>query len=95
MRLGLAKTVRLAALVAIFLAAETAALAHGELEDAHPASSDCALCVGLATLGAGNVAPPIHVAVVIATPEATDYFSSHPVARRIACPLSRGPPLAS
>jgi hypothetical protein len=95
MRLGLAKSVRLAALLAIFLTAETAALAHGDLEDTHPTGGACALCVGLATLSAGNVATPQHFAVVIEAGVAPDYSLQHPVRRRTARPVARGPPEAS
>jgi hypothetical protein len=95
MRLGLAKSVRLAALLAIFLAAETAALAHGELEDTHPTSGACALCVGLATLATGNVATPHHFAVVIEAGATPGYLLQHAVQRRAARPVARGPPEAS
>jgi hypothetical protein len=94
MRFGLAKPLRLAALLALFLAAETAALAHGDLDQTHP-SSECALCVGLATLAAGNVATPYCIAVVIEAGAMPDYLLSHAVPRRPARWLARGPPPAS
>jgi hypothetical protein len=90
-----AKPFRIAALAAVLIAAQTAALVHADLEPAHPSSDVCALCVGLATLGAGNVTASEQVPALVAITVPVDYLLSHPVPHRAARPLARGPPLAS
>ena len=89
------KLLKLAALLAVVLTAQTAALAHTDLADSHPASEVCALCVGLAGLGAGNVSTPTHFEVVAATPVVVDYVRGHVFSRRTRTRCARGPPRAS
>lgn len=85
---------RVAALAVALVLVQTAAVAHSDL-DAHPADEACALCCGVATLGAANVASP-HTFEVVAQPfEHSDYAPVLRVARRADHRLARGPPQAS
>lgn len=89
------RLLQVAALVAVLLLAQSAEFAHSDLDDSHPAGEVCALCVGLATLGAGNVSAPLYVHVIVQRPEGTEYVLTHRFDRRVARPFARGPPEAS
>jgi hypothetical protein len=95
MRCTVARTFRVFALVAVLVTAQTAVLIHSDREGSHPGNEVCALCVGLASLGAGNTAAPYHVEVAIAATVPIDYLLVHAVVPRIERPHARGPPLAS
>ena len=96
MRSGrLASFLRVTALVAVLVSAQTATLVHSDLDDSHPAGDACALCVGLASLGAGNVAAPQHVDVVVQHPGRFDEVPIHRVGRHSERRNARGPPRAS
>lgn len=84
-----------AVLVAVLLAAQTAALVHSDFDDAHPASEVCTLCVGLATLGTGNVAAPHHLDIVVQQSGHTDYVLVERLVHRVDRRFARGPPRAS
>jgi hypothetical protein len=88
----LAKLLQSATLIAVLLTAQTAALAHSELADSHPANEVCALCVGLASLGAGNVSAAQHLDVVVQAAQPVDYRLVHSVTRRVQTHFARGPP---
>lgn len=83
------------ALIVVLLLGQSAELVHSALDDSHPAGEVCALCVGLATLGAGNVSAPQHVDVVVQRPQRFDYVLAHHLDRRIERRFARGPPQAS
>ena len=91
----LKKLLQSAALVAVLLVAQAAAVLHAEAEDVHPAGEICTVCVGLASLGTGNVAAAHHIDVVLRSAEPFDYFLVYAVVRRIERRLARGPPPAS
>jgi hypothetical protein len=95
MRCTAARMFRVSALIAVLLIAQTAAMIHSDREDSHPGNEVCALCVGLASLGAGNAAAPYHFEVAIAATVPVDYLLVHAVVPRIERPHARGPPLAS
>jgi len=95
MRRRLVKPFRIAALLTVLVAAQTAALVHSERPDAHPVNDVCALCVGFATLGSGNVSASQHIDVVVAVPEPVDYLVDHAVVSRLERRFARGPPQAS
>jgi hypothetical protein len=84
-----------AALIAVLLAAQTAALAHSDLDDSHPAQEICALCVGLANLGAANVSTPQPVVVRVLLAEPIPYVLVRSVTRGPRTQFARGPPRAS
>jgi hypothetical protein len=92
-RNGTWKTWLGAALSAWLLLAESLAVAHQY--DSHPADQACAVCVGAASFGAGNVAAPVHFEPAIATAfivvAAGIVFLSVVPSRRYA----RGPPRVS
>ena len=86
---------RATALAAAFVVAQIAASAHLELDESHPVDEICAVCVAVAALGAGNVAAPLALDLVLDTPAAEAYIHAEPVS---FCPghrLARGPPQAS
>lgn len=93
-RRHIANLLRSAALIAVLLTAQTAALAHSDLADSHPVN-ECALCVGLASLGAGNVSAPQRFDVVAQTAQPVDYALVHSVTRRVHTRFARGPPQRS
>lgn len=89
------RLLRIAALAAVLLLAQSAEFFHSDLDDSHAVGEVCALCVGLATLGAGNVSASLHVHVVLQRPEGIDYVLTHRFDRRVERPFARGPPQAS
>lgn len=89
------RLLQIAALVAVLLLAQSAEFAHSDLDDSHPAGDVCALCVGLATLGAGDVSASLYVHVVVQRPEGIEYLLTHRFDRRVVRPFARGPPQAS
>lgn len=96
MRSGrLASWLRVTALVAVLVAAQTATLLHSDLDDSHPVGDVCALCVGLASLGAGNVAAPQHVDVVVQRAGRFEAVLVTRTNRHAERRSARGPPLAS
>jgi hypothetical protein len=89
------KLLHVAALVAVLVLAQAVELGHLELDDSHPSGEVCALCVGLATLGAGNVSAPPHVPVQMQRPEGVKYEQRHRLDKRVERPFARSPPQAS
>lgn len=86
---------RVAALAVALLLAQTAALVHSDFDETHAANEVCALCVGLATLGAGNVAAAHDFDLVDQRDERSDDAPVLGLARRADHRLARGPPLTS
>ena len=85
----------LAALAAVLLLVQSAALTHLDLDDSHTTDGACALCIGAASLAAGNVA---------AAPCLDKAAESEPVIEFVGFPAgiawldhryARGPPQAS
>jgi len=84
-----------AVLAAVLVVAQTAALAHVELGEAHPLGDACLLCAGLATLGAANVAT-ITLIPASARDEAPEPVRpTLSVSPRPERALARGPPPAA
>ena len=95
MRRNFVSSIRAAAIVVALVLAQTAAVAHVDFDDSHPAGESCAYCVGLATFAAGNVSATPTVAAVglqIPLPNFTPQsYSGRPAEYRHA----RDPPVAS
>jgi len=84
-----------AVLAAVLVVAQTAALSHVELDEAHPLGDACALCAGLATLGAANT-PTITLIPAPARDEAAEpVLPPRSVSVRPESALARGPPPAA
>jgi hypothetical protein len=82
-------------LVAALVLAEGLAASHELDAAAHANGQPCTVCLGTASLGAGAVAAPFHLDVVVATPLAivateVGSFSVVPTRR-----YARGPPAVS
>ena len=82
-------------MVTVLVVAQTSALIHSDAEDYHPGGDVCALCVGLATFGAGVVYEPQQFDVVVQRAEPYNYVLVHHLGHRIARPFARGPPQTS
>jgi hypothetical protein len=84
-----------AALAVWLLAAEAFAVAHQYDSAAHSNGQTCAVCVSVASFGAGNVAAPVHVEP--ATPKSFLVVAAGVVFRSVvpARRYARGPPSVS
>ena len=90
-----ARALQSAVLLAILVMAQTAVLVHLDLEESHPGNDACALCAGVATLGAADVG---HSVVVFEPHRLRSSPRPGPapiLPLRLETPLARGPPPAS
>lgn len=86
---------RATALVAFLVFAQTSALIHWDGDDFHSTNDVCALCVGLATLGAANVSAHQPFPVVVRGAASYDFIFVDHLTYRVEVHHARGPPQAS
>ena len=86
---------QLAAFLAVFLLAQSTALVHLDLDDAHATDDICALCVGLSNLGAGNVGLSLDLAAWIQSEPPPEFLDFHAGVHRLDHRFARGPPQTS
>lgn len=83
-----------ATLVAVLVCAQIAAVGHS-LDDAHPASEVCALCVVHATLGSANVSAAVELVLDVERSADFEFATIQLPRQRAESRFARGPPQAS
>jgi hypothetical protein len=87
--------IRRAILIAALLLAQASAATHVDLDDTHPAGESCIFCVGVSTLGAGNVGDAVLFHAIIEPQDVASTATVVSVIRRVERYSIRSPPIAS
>lgn len=92
---GHRRLLKTAALLGAWLFAQTIAISHIDVEDAHPAGEVCSVCIVQAQLGSASPAAVLDFAVEAPQAESVEFRTALPVPPRIDYHLARGPPQVS